>query len=305
MVTRTGVTLEIWYGGRLCQNFLERPLLVGAGSPSPPCSASPRVAPRYDLKVLGYNLMQAMRFAVEEVNNRSSLLPGVQLGYELVDTCYLSNNVQPVLYFLAQEDYFLPILDDYSDYVPRVVAVIGPDNSESTTTVANFLSLFLLPQVRLPDPGGWAGAGDRKVVTPECQESLPPSPGNGGRNRVGWSLSPSLGEAAQPLEADGPGLHRGGVSCCGAWADSEPFRACARGVRLERQACLQRQCCTRKFPAHSGWRMTSGCLVELRSERPGGAPRSVKVPAQGLPRGGSAEKCHWHDLCSNCHHHHD
>nr|AEX66100.1 G-protein coupled receptor [Procyon lotor] len=101
----------------------------------------------YEMKVLGYNLLQAMRFAVEEINNHSGLLPGVLLGYEMVDVCYVSNNVQPVLYFLAQEDYFLPIQEDYSYYVPRVVAVIGPDNSESTITVAHFLSLFLLPQI--------------------------------------------------------------------------------------------------------------------------------------------------------------
>ncbi|XP_069333501.1 taste receptor type 1 member 2 [Eulemur rufifrons] len=101
----------------------------------------------YEMKVLGYNLMQAMRFAVEEINNHSSLLPGVLLGYEMVDVCYVSNNVQPVLYFLAQDDYFLPIQEDYSQYVPRVVAVIGPDNSEAVVTVANFLSLFLLPQI--------------------------------------------------------------------------------------------------------------------------------------------------------------
>nr|ACP31198.1 G-protein coupled receptor [Helogale parvula] len=102
---------------------------------------------KYEIKVLGYSLMQAMRFAVEEINNHSSLLPGVLLGYEMVDTCYVSNNVQPVLYFLAQKDYSLPIQEDYSHYVPRVVAVIGPDNSESTITVAHFLSLFLLPQI--------------------------------------------------------------------------------------------------------------------------------------------------------------
>ena len=106
------------------------------------------------MKVLGYNLMQAMRFAVEEINNNSSLLPDVLLGYEMVDSCYMSNNVQPALYFLSQDDYFLPIQEDYSHYVPRVVAIIGPDNSESTKTVANFLSLFLLPQVR---PRGWGG----------------------------------------------------------------------------------------------------------------------------------------------------
>ncbi|XP_036113251.1 taste receptor type 1 member 2 [Molossus molossus] len=101
----------------------------------------------YEVKTLGYKLMQAMRFAVEEINSRRGLLPGVRLGYEMVDVCYLSNNVQPVLYFLAQDDNFLPIQEDYSHYVPRVVAVIGPENSESTMTVAHFLSLFLLPQI--------------------------------------------------------------------------------------------------------------------------------------------------------------
>lgn len=111
------------------------------------------------MKVLGYNLLQAMRFAVEEINNHSRLLPGVLLGYEMVDICYISNNVQPVLYFLAREDYSLPIQEDYSHYVPRVVAVIGPDNSESTATVAHFLSLFLLPQVRPLAPGGRSRGG--------------------------------------------------------------------------------------------------------------------------------------------------
>ncbi|XP_021017025.1 taste receptor type 1 member 2 isoform X1 [Mus caroli] len=101
----------------------------------------------YNMKVLGYNLMQAMRFAVEEINNCSSLLPGVLLGYEMVDVCYLSNNIQPGLYFLSQIDDFLPILKDYSQYRPQVVAVIGPDNSESAITVSNILSYFLVPQI--------------------------------------------------------------------------------------------------------------------------------------------------------------
>lgn len=114
-----------------------------------PCGHAPlRVWPhRFTMKVLGYNLMQAMRFAVEEINNCSSLLPGVLLGYEMVDVCYLSNNIQPGLYFLAQDDDFLPILKDYSQYMPHVVAVIGPDNSESAVTVSNILSHFLIPQV--------------------------------------------------------------------------------------------------------------------------------------------------------------
>ncbi|XP_042544630.1 taste receptor type 1 member 2 [Dipodomys spectabilis] len=102
---------------------------------------------KFTMKVVGYNLMQAMRFAVEEINNHSSLLPGVRLGYEIVDICYMFNNIQPVLYLLAQEDYFLPILKNYDHYVPRVVAIIGPDNSEAAKTVANFLSMLLLPHI--------------------------------------------------------------------------------------------------------------------------------------------------------------
>lgn len=130
------------------------------------------------MKVLGYNLMQAMRFAIEEINNCSSLLPGVLLGYEMVDVCYLSNNVQPGLYFLAQNDDFLPILQDYSQYRPHVVAVIGPDNSESAITVSSLLSYFLIPQVK---PGRCdrgesegqlsrgQGVGGRGEALPPCQ----------------------------------------------------------------------------------------------------------------------------------------
>ena len=120
------------------------PPLPSPSHPGPVAHPAHGGPSRYEMKVLGYNLMQAMRFAVEEINNDSSLLPDVLLGYEMVDSCYMSNNVQPALYFLSQDDYFLPIQEDYSHYVPRVVAIIGPDNSESTKTVANFLSLFLL-----------------------------------------------------------------------------------------------------------------------------------------------------------------
>lgn len=121
------------------------------------------------MKVLGYNLMQAMRFAVEEINNCSSLLPGVLLGYEMVDVCYLSNNIQPALYFLAQEDYFLPILKDYSQYRPHVVAIIGPDNSESAITVSNLLSYFLIPQV-MPGRYDW---GESEGQVSRGREALP------------------------------------------------------------------------------------------------------------------------------------
>lgn len=171
----------------------------------------PHCAPRYEVKTLGYKLMQAMRFAVEEINNHSGLLPGVRLGYEMVDVCYVSNNVQPVLYFLAREDYFLPIQEDYSHYVPRVVAVIGPENSESTMTVAHFLSLFLLPQVRPLGPGrrGWGGGGG---VVIRGLSPHQPWGGGGSRSRVGtWTLIPGK-QPGLLVESSGFGTDRLGYA---------------------------------------------------------------------------------------------
>ncbi|XP_007436306.1 taste receptor type 1 member 2 [Python bivittatus] len=108
----------------------------------------------------GYSYFQAMRFAVEEINNSPSLLPGVRLGYEMIDNCYLANTVHPVLYFLADNRSTIQIQRNYTSYRPRVIAVIGPDSSPAAVTVAYILSHFLVPQVTysatteaLSDPG--------------------------------------------------------------------------------------------------------------------------------------------------------
>ncbi|XP_059572477.1 taste receptor type 1 member 2 [Alligator mississippiensis] len=101
----------------------------------------------FNLKIVGYSFLQAMRFAVEEINNSSTLLPGISLGYEMVDVCYLTNIVHPVLYFLADNHYKVHLQQNYTRYRPRVLAVVGPDSSPGAVTVANILSSFLIPQI--------------------------------------------------------------------------------------------------------------------------------------------------------------
>lgn len=175
--------------------------------------------------------MQAMRFAVQEINNLSGLLPGVRLGYEMVDVCYASNNVQPVLFFLAGEDSLLPIQGDYSHYVPRVVAVVGPDSSESAMTVAHFLSLLLLPQVG-EAPGPWEkgpGRGGRGEVAQRAHLPLPVT-GRRWEQRRGQDMDPNTGKAPGLLvESLGFGGRRTG-SC--VWALSLAHRETFRCTSL-------------------------------------------------------------------------
>uniref|UniRef100_A0A8C4XYW5 Taste receptor type 1 member 2 n=1 Tax=Gopherus evgoodei TaxID=1825980 RepID=A0A8C4XYW5_9SAUR len=103
--------------------------------------------PRYTLKKASYSHLRAMRFAVEQINNSSTLLPGVSLGYEMVDVCYLTNFIHPILYFLANKHSVVQLHNNYTHYQPRVLAVIGPDSSQAVVIAAQVLSLFLVPQI--------------------------------------------------------------------------------------------------------------------------------------------------------------
>ncbi|XP_053137033.1 taste receptor type 1 member 1 isoform X1 [Hemicordylus capensis] len=97
----------------------------------------------------GYHLVQAMRFAVEEINNASNLLPGLTLGYEIYDTCSLSSTIYATLSLLAQGKgrRHLAVAANYTSYLPTAVAVIGPDASENALTTAGLLGLFQVPEV--------------------------------------------------------------------------------------------------------------------------------------------------------------
>uniref|UniRef100_A0A7M4DWR7 Taste receptor type 1 member 3 n=1 Tax=Crocodylus porosus TaxID=8502 RepID=A0A7M4DWR7_CROPO len=90
-----------------------------------------------------------MKFTVDEINNSTALLPGVQLGYEIYDSCFEPVvALQPSLLFLTRErSTGIDVLCNYTDYQPRVAAVIGPHTSDLCMVTAKLFSFFLTPQV--------------------------------------------------------------------------------------------------------------------------------------------------------------
>lgn len=101
---------------------------------------------------LGLFLVMAMKMAVEEINNGSALLPGLRLGYDLFDTCSEPVvTMKPSLMFLAKVgSQSIAAYCNYTQYQPRVLAVIGPHSSELALITGKFFSFFLMPQVSPP-----------------------------------------------------------------------------------------------------------------------------------------------------------
>nr|XP_020476217.1 taste receptor type 1 member 2 [Monopterus albus] len=104
----------------------------------------------------GFHLMQAMRFAVEEINNSTgpqALLPGVKLGYQMYDICSGPASVLATLDLLMQH-YQSPSTpgteggtDPAYDNSQSAVAVIGPDSSSKAFTPAALLGAYLIPEI--------------------------------------------------------------------------------------------------------------------------------------------------------------
>lgn len=116
-----------------------------------------------------------MAFAVEEINNKSSLLPGVKLGYRLLDSCdNVHSSLRALLSLLtfsesaAGDEQMLgmrntidltsekaqTLLTTQDDETPRclsgspIPAVIGLASSSPTRAVAQVLGPFDIPLVR-------------------------------------------------------------------------------------------------------------------------------------------------------------
>uniref|UniRef100_A0A673KZI7 Taste receptor, type 1, member 2, tandem duplicate 2 n=1 Tax=Sinocyclocheilus rhinocerous TaxID=307959 RepID=A0A673KZI7_9TELE len=90
-----------------------------------------------------------MRFAIEEMNNSTTLLPNVSLGYDIFDHCSNTKNFSSVLTFISKK---------------------GPYRSTSTITIAPLITMGLIPMVNY---GASSYALSNKLQYPSFIRTVP------------------------------------------------------------------------------------------------------------------------------------
>ncbi|CAH1779070.1 unnamed protein product [Owenia fusiformis] len=95
---------------------------------------------------IGLQHIEAVAYTVDELNSRDDILPNITLGFVILDMCRKDTTA------LAQALHFAPhTCDDTGDEIPKavydVVCVMGPYSSSISTSIAQLLTVFGIPQV--------------------------------------------------------------------------------------------------------------------------------------------------------------
>ncbi|XP_058490293.1 extracellular calcium-sensing receptor-like [Solea solea] len=100
------------------------------------------------LNFRGFQFAQAMRFAIEEINNSTDLLPAISLGYKFFDTCSsVARGVRAAL-ALANGDEVTSAPSKTPCARPaQVLAIMGETSSSLSMPIATVIGPFHIPMI--------------------------------------------------------------------------------------------------------------------------------------------------------------
>uniref|UniRef100_A0A8C4DMA4 G-protein coupled receptors family 3 profile domain-containing protein n=1 Tax=Dicentrarchus labrax TaxID=13489 RepID=A0A8C4DMA4_DICLA len=103
------------------------------------CSSQPFI-------LSSYRRFQLMRFAVEEINNSTNILPNVSLGYQIFDHCSDAQSFPEIFNLISDNGLIQPWHEPHKN-LSKVIAVVGTYTSTETRTVAPLFMMNLIPMV--------------------------------------------------------------------------------------------------------------------------------------------------------------
>ncbi|XP_034001120.1 taste receptor type 1 member 1-like [Trematomus bernacchii] len=118
-----------------------------------------------------YRRFQLMRFAVDEINNSTNLLPNVSLGYEIFDQCSDTHNFPGLFYFISANGLVQPWGEPHEN-LSKVMAVVGPYTSTKALAVAPLLMMNQIPMISY---GAASSAFSRKQKFPYFLRTVQPN----------------------------------------------------------------------------------------------------------------------------------
>ena len=96
----------------------------------------------------GFQYVQAMLFAIEEINNSTDLLPGISLGYKIYDACVSIARGVMVALALANGDEVISALSEAPcTRTAQVQAIMGETFSSPCMAIATVIGPFHIPLV--------------------------------------------------------------------------------------------------------------------------------------------------------------
>ncbi|XP_033024088.1 extracellular calcium-sensing receptor-like [Lacerta agilis] len=104
------------------------------------------LAEQLHLALWFYKFIQTMVFAIKEINQDSSLLPNITLGFQIFDSCQiLSRALLGATQFLAGGQN--PIPNFHCGHTPPQAGLIGEAGITESRTIARWLDLYKYPQI--------------------------------------------------------------------------------------------------------------------------------------------------------------
>ncbi|XP_076132099.1 taste receptor type 1 member 1-like [Alosa pseudoharengus] len=117
----------------------------------------------------GYRGLQVMRFAIEEINNSSTLLPNITLGYHIIDHCTDTHNFPDILHLFSANGS-AKVMQIFNHYHSQVISFIGAFSSTETITLAPMFMTDLIPMVSY---GASSSTLSDKLVYPSFIRTTP------------------------------------------------------------------------------------------------------------------------------------